>query len=165
MFHHRKTKYKFLRKYFLPISACVLLLGAILFWYNIFLKSPEQETKIFLQNSSQEERPLSKDLDKRLKENMDKFSCEAKNEKLVKGVIKKVSESFLVISDQGREYKIYLKPETIYLRVYVEGKQEEEFEINLSALKPMQSVVASILGDEEGNYFSLLVKQIIDKKK
>lgn len=163
MFHHKKTKYKFLRKYFLPISAIVFLLGAVIFWYNIFLQSPQKNTKINLQKSFEEEKFLEKDFDQRLNQVMNKFSCEAKSEKLVKGFIKKINKDYLIISDQGDEKKIYFKPETIFLRVYIDGRQEDIFEIKREDLQINTSVVVSAFEDTD-NTFTLLVKQIIENQ-
>lgn len=160
MFHRKKIKYKFLRKYFLLILAGILLLGVVVLWYNVFLNVPGNSERIILQKSLQE-KVLSPDFDAEFGRVMDKFSCEASNEKLIKGVIRQISRNYIIINDQGREYRVLLKPETIFLRIYVDEEQEDVFEINLESLSSGQNVVASVFEDPQGNNFSLLVKQII----
>jgi hypothetical protein len=163
MFQKNRKKYKLVRKYFLFISIVILISLFLLIWVKIFLEDSDNQSKYIVENNVTQEKELDEDFAQRVDSLVEEFSCDAKNEKLIKGVIKKISNNYFIINDLGREYKIYIKPETLFLRVYVLDKNRK-MEINFQHLRPQQSVVASVFENSEGEYFSLLVKQIIDKK-
>jgi hypothetical protein len=163
MFQKTRKKYKLLRKYFLFFLAFLLILVSLLIWVKVVLQDVDNQSEYSVENHINQEKELDEDFAQRVDSLVEEFSCDAKNEKLIKGVIKKISNNYFIINDLGREYKIYIKPETLFLRVYVLDKNRK-MEINFQHLRPQQSVVASVFENSEGEYFSLLVKQIIDKK-
>lgn len=160
MLKRNKNNNEFIRKISLFGGVLFFLLVVIIFWSQVF--STKENQGIAPPNLLKKDKQAgNENLDDKIKSAFAVYSCEPKQEKIIKGFVSRVEENYILVSDGAEQVKIYLKPETIFTRVtaYPDGKSEL-VEINKSDLSINQDIVASVFLNSEEVFYSLLIKQI-----
>lgn len=160
MWKRNKNKNEFIRKVTLFGGVLFLMIVVIVFWNQVF-STKENQIVLPVNLTSQDKKSGSQNLDEKIKSAFAVYSCEPKQEKIIKGFVSRVEEDYILVSDGTEQVKIYLKPETIFARVTVYPNGESELtEINKSDLSINQDIVASVFLNSENVFYSLLIKQI-----
>jgi len=140
----------------LLILGLFLLVLVLIFWLSAWQNVGNQVAdNLNIQVDSQQK------INDKIKAVIEKNSCDLKNESLVKGYIEKIDGFDMVINNGLKQTRLTVKPEAVIVRVSVYPNGNSEItELPRSEIKVGQDVVLSVFTDENGNNYSLLVKQI-----
>lgn len=100
-------------------------------------------------------------VDDKIAEVYAEYSCDFKNETLIKGYIEKIDSTSVLVNDGRKQTAIFLKPDTVFVRVSIYPNGSSELaELPRTEIKTGQDIVLSVFTETDGTLYTLLVKQI-----
>lgn len=140
----------------LLILGLFLFVLVLIFWLSAWRNVGNQTADNFNTKVDSQQK-----INDKIKAVIEKNSCDLKNETLFKGYIEKIDGVDMVVNNGLKQTKLTLKPEAVIVRVSVYPNGNSEIaELPRSEIKVGQDVVLSVFTDENGNNYTLLVKQI-----